>query len=145
MFWMNSAQYGQSWDLLREFERMSSLLSGLSSPFTRTEEFPAVNVWSDGNEAVVTAELPGIDPAAADISVVGKTLTIKGSRTADPDSAGGSYHRKERWSGSFTRSIELPFLIDQNKVEAQFNKGILEIKLPRSEADKPKKITITTH
>lgn len=145
MFWTNVDRYGRSMDLWREFDRMSRLFSEFGSPFARTTEFPAVNVWSDGNEAVVTAELPGIDPSAADISVVGRTLTIKGSRRPEDAGNDGSYHRQERWSGSFSRTIELPFQIDQQKVDARFTKGILEIKLPRAEADKPKKITIAAH
>jgi len=145
MFWMDTERHGRAGDMWREFERLSRLFPDFSSPFSRTTEFPAVNVWSDGNEAVVTAELPGLDPATADISVVGRTLTIKGTRKAEEPGADGSYHRQERWNGSFARAIELPFQIDQSKVEARFSKGILEVKLPRAEADKPKKITITTH
>jgi HSP20 family protein len=145
MFWTDTGQYGRTLDLWREFERMSRLFSEFPAPFARTTEFPAVNVWSNGNEAVVTAELPGVDPSAADISVVGKTLTIKASRRPEETGEDGSYHRQERWTGSFTRTIELPFLIEQNKVEARFSKGILEINLPRAEADKPKKIAITSH
>lgn len=145
MFWTDAARYRLPSDLSREFDRMSRLLSGLASPYTAEAEFPAMNLWSDGNEAVITAELPGIDPSAADISVVNRTLTIKGSRNAEEAGAEGSYHRQERWSGSFTRTIELPFQVDQNKVEARFSKGVLEIRLPRTEADKPKKIAISSH
>ena len=121
---------------------MNRRFSDFAAPFARATEFPAVNLWSDGNEAVVTAELPGIDPGAVDISVVGRTLTIKGGRKPDVTGDEGSYHRQERWSGSFTRTLELPFQIDPNKFEARFSKGVLEIKLPRAEADKPRKITI---
>ena len=145
MFWTSTEPYGRNVDLWREFDRMGRLFSEITSPYSRVTEFPAVNLWSDGNEAVVTAELPGIDPSAADISVVGRTLTIKGSRTPEEAGDSGSYHRQERWSGSFSRTVELPFQIDQNKVEARFSMGVLEIRLPRAEADKPKKITITAH
>lgn len=145
MFWTESNRYGRNWDLLREFERMSRLFSDLSTPFDRATEFPAMNLWSDGNEAVITSELPGVDPGKTDISVVGKTLTVKGSRIPEDSGGEGSYHRQERWNGSFTRTIELPFQIDQNRVAARFSKGILEVRLPRAEADKPRKITITTN
>lgn len=142
MYWTDADRFGHLW---REFERMSRLFPDLSTPFSRVAEFPPVNVWSDGNEAVVTAELPGINPADADISVVGKTLTIKGVRKHDDPGGDGSFHRQERWTGSFSRTIDLPFQIDQGNVEARFSKGVLEIKLPRAEADKPKRITIATH
>ena len=57
---------------------------------------------------------------------------------------GESYHRRERWYGKFTKTIELPFVVEGNKVEAGFSRGILTIKLPRAESEKPKKITVRT-
>ncbi len=145
MFWTETGRAGRQWDLLQEFDRMSRLFSDLATPFARAAEFPAMNLWSDGNEAVVTAELPGIEPAEADISVVGRTLTIKGSRRSEEADSESAFHRQERWTGSFSRTIELPFQVDQSKVEARFRKGVLEVRLPRAEADRPKKITITSH
>jgi len=53
-----------------------------------------------------------------------------------------SYHRRERWHGHFTKTLELPFNIESGKVEAKFLKGVLHISLPRAEADKPRKITV---
>ena len=52
------------------------------------------------------------------------------------------YHRRERSYGSFSRTVQLPFMVDTNKVEASFKNGVLLINLPRAEADKPKKIAI---
>jgi HSP20 family protein len=86
--------------------------------------------------------LPGIDPNAIDISVVGKTLTLRGSRKPEEFKENESYHRRERWHGQFTKTIELPFDIDSGKVDAQYRKGILRITLPRAEADKPRKISV---
>jgi HSP20 family protein len=105
-------------------------------------DFPAVNVWVSGDEAVVTTEIPGVDPQSIDISVVGKTLTIRGSRDPEELKEGESYHRRERWLGRFTKTVEMPFLIEASKVEANFSKGILHIKTPRAEAEKPRKITV---
>jgi len=53
-----------------------------------------------------------------------------------------NYHRRERGYGSFSRTIQLPFMVDPNKVEANFKNGVLMISLPRAEVDKPKKITV---
>jgi HSP20 family protein len=91
---------------------------------------------------VVTAELPGADPEKLDISVVGDSLTISGNREAEALKAGESYHRQERSCGRFTRTIQLPFHVDAVKVAATYERGILNVVLPRSEAEKPKKISI---
>jgi HSP20 family protein len=107
-------------------------------------EFPAMNVWANGDEAMVTMEVPGMAPESVDISVAGKTLTVRGSREPEKAQEGESCHRSERWYGSFSRVIEMPYLIDQNKVHARFSKGVLQIALPRAEADKPKKITVVS-
>jgi HSP20 family protein len=105
-------------------------------------EFPATNVWVSENSAVVTTEVPGIDPIALEISVVKDSLTLRGSRKAEELKEGEAYHRQERWNGQFTRTLELPFPVDADKVEARFAKGVLYISLPRAEADKPRKITV---
>lgn len=109
----------------------------LSSP-----AFPAMNVWTSSDGALVTAELPGVQKEDIEITVVGQTLSLKGSRKVEELKEGYQYHRQERGYGNFTRSIELPFPVDAEKVEAVFDKGVLEITLPRSEADKPKKIVV---
>jgi HSP20 family protein len=104
--------------------------------------YPVMNVWSNEDGAVVTAELPGINAEDIEISVVGDTLTLSGSRQADELEEGEKYHRRERGSGKFSRSFQLPFRTEADKIEATFDKGVLHISLPRSEADKPKKISV---
>jgi len=140
MLWSDLQKFGRLWDPWREFERMQRTLSKWAYP--STVEFPAINVWVAGDTAVVTTELPGVDPKAIDISVVGKSLTLRGSREREEFKEDESYHRRERWHGQFTKNIEMPFNIDAGKVEAKFARGILRITLPRAEADKPQKITV---
>jgi HSP20 family protein len=142
MYWSDFNRLGRFWEPWRDIERMQRTLHGYSAP--GTGEFPAVNVWSTGDEAVVTAELPGIDAKSVDISVVGKTLTLRGTRQSDTAKEGESYHRQERWAGRFSRTIDLPFAVDAGKVGARFSRGILTITLPRTEADKPRKITVVS-
>lgn len=101
-------------------------------------------MWSDGDSAVVTAELPGIDPNTVDISLTGKSITIRAGREPEKMVDGESYHRRERWYGQFSRTIDLPYTIEVQKVEAKFNRGVLQLTLPRAEEEKPKKITIKT-
>ena len=143
MLWSDLERIGGLWDPLREFDRMQRTLSRWSTP--STIEFPAVNVWGSGDTALVTSEIPGLDPDALDISVVGKSLTLRGSRFAEELKEGESYHRRERWHGQFTKAVELPFTVEAGKVEAKFAKGILNITLPRAEAEKPRKISVKSN
>jgi HSP20 family protein len=103
--------------------------------------FPAMNIYSNAEGVVLTAELPGVDIKDVDIQVVGDNMTISGSRQVMLVD-GASYHRQERPSGSFTRTIQLPFPVETAQVKATLQKGLLVIKLPRLAASKPKKITI---
>ena len=105
-------------------------------------DFPAVNVWMGQDDAIVTTELPGIDPEKLDISVVKDVLKINGSREVEAAKEGESYYRQERSGGPFSRALQLPFQVDASKVEAKYEKGILQITLPRAEAEKPKKIVV---
>jgi HSP20 family protein len=101
-----------------------------------------MNIWTDPDGAIVSAELPGVNPEDIDISVQNDVLTLTGSRQPDDLEEDEIYHRRERGHGRFTRSFQLPFHVEAGKVEAMFDKGILRISLPRAEADKPKKITV---
>jgi len=119
---------------------MNRLFSGVSQPFS--QDFPAINVWSGGDEILVSAEVPGAEPDAMDISVVGESLTLSGVRKAETLKEGENYHRQERSTGRFSRTLQLPFRVQSDKVKARYEKGILHISLPRAEADKPRKIGI---
>jgi HSP20 family protein len=106
--------------------------------------YPAINVWTNENDAVVTAEVPGVDPKDLDVSIEGDTLTLTGSRHEDELPEGTVVHRRERGHGKFSRIFRLPFPVEPKKVEARFENGVLHINLPRLESDKPKKIAIKT-
>ena len=104
--------------------------------------YPAINIWTTEDGQLISAEMPGIHPDDIDIDVTGDALSISGERKPDEVAKEAHYHRRERSYGSFSRTIQLPFMVDTNKVEANFKNGVLMISLPRAEADKPKKITI---
>jgi HSP20 family protein len=134
---------GSQW---RELERLRREMDRLSADWPRAgwgaaAAYPAMNVWTNEDGAVVTAELPGVAPEDIDISVVNETLTVTGTRQRD-EVEGATYHRRERSQGRFTRSFQLPFRIESDQVEASFERGVLHINLPRAEADKPKKIAV---
>jgi len=129
-------------EMLRLQREMNRVFAGLEQPLS--PEVPPVNAWVGESDIIVTAELPGMDPKKMDISVVGDTLTVSGARDADLLKEGESYHRQERNRGRFTRSLQLPFHVEAGKVEAKYESGILRITLPRAEADKPKKISVSS-
>ncbi|HLG89006.1 MAG TPA: Hsp20/alpha crystallin family protein [Alphaproteobacteria bacterium] len=145
--WPNQEFGRLGFDPFAEFRRLQNEINRAFSGFTAaaaTREFPPVNIWLGENSVAVTAELPGVGPENVDISLQGDMLTLRGERK--PDSTGGaSWHRQERTYGRFTRAVQLPFRVDADKVNAQFNNGVLEIELTRPETDKPRKISVQAH
>ena len=140
MLWSDLERLGAFLDPWREFENINRTFSRLS-PVSRVD-FPAVNVWVTGDNALLTTEISGISPEDIDISLMGRTLTLRGSRQTNGLKEGETYHRRERWYGNFSKTIELPFNIESGKVEARSVNGVLYITLPRAEAEKPKKISV---
>jgi len=104
--------------------------------------YPAINIWTNEDGLFVSAEMPGVRVEDIDISVDGDTLTISGERGSDEVPEGAHFHRKERGFGKFSRTIQLPFAVNAEKVEASFKDGVLNITLPKVEAEKPKQISI---
>ncbi len=130
----------------QEMERMRRDLDRMSDGFMlrRAPTFPALNVWTNADGVLVTAEIPGVKPDAFDISIVDKTLTLKGARQPDNLGEDVTMHRQERGCGEFNRTLSLPYNINKEQIEATFKNGVLTITLPRAEEDKPKKILVQT-
>lgn len=126
-------------EMNRAFERWGgdgTRLLGLNA------SYPALNVWEDNDAVFVEAELPGLDMKDLEIYVTGgNQLTIKGERK-QPVIEKGVWHRQERGSGSFSRTLTLPFPVDADHVEARFENGVLHVKLAKHESAKPRKITV---
>jgi HSP20 family protein len=140
MFKTDCSRYNGLIDPWREFERLNRFLSGLTT--SATSEFPAVNLWTETDGLVVTTEIPGIKPEDIDISIMDKSVTLRGSRKTEGPGEGESYHLRERWHGKFSKTIGLPFRINTDKAIAGFKKGVLTITLPKAESEKPRKIVI---
>jgi HSP20 family protein len=129
--------------LRSEMDRMFGRLNGGGRQLFSPTEYPAVNLWEDGESLFVEAELPGMNLEDLEIFVTGgNQLAISGERK-EPASNGSSWHRRERGYGKFTRVIELPTPVNEDQVEAHFKLGVLTIKLPKHEAVKPRRITVS--
>jgi HSP20 family protein len=103
--------------------------------------YPAVNLWEDEQNVYAEAELPGINQDALQITVAqGDQLTIAGER--QPLETQGTWHRQERGYGRFSRTFQLPALVDADKVEAKLEHGVLLVTLAKSEAAKPRRIAV---
>ena len=103
--------------------------------------FPLLNVFTDGDDFVVEAELPGVRKEDLDVQVRGDTLRIQGKKTIAHDES-ASIHRRERAAGQFDRTVTLPDEIDAAKVSADYRDGVLRLRLPRAESAKPRTVTI---
>lgn len=126
--------------LQREMNRLFDATS--TGRVINSPSYPAINIWTNEEGQLISAEMPGIHPDDIDIDVTGDALSISGERKPHEVTKEARYHRRERNYGAFSRTIQLPFMVDTNKVEANFKNGVLLIALPRAEAGKPKKITI---
>jgi len=128
-------------ELATEFNRVSDELNRVFG-FRAAVGGPPVTLWTDENHVFVDADLPAIDPAKLEVTVTeGNQLTIQGERPA-PEVKDSVWVRQERPYGKFSRNITLPVLVDADKVEASYEHGVLKLVLPKSEAAKPRKITI---
>lgn len=127
--------------LQRELERMHENPLGLKLGFSGRGVFPAVNIFSDKDVCVVRLEIPGVPPDQITIETQGRTLTVAGKRdsTAPEDS---SFHRRERDSGAFSRSLQLPEDLDVARAEALYAQGLLTIRIPKKEAAAPRQISV---
>ena len=121
-------------------EEMNRLFSGYSTGIE--EEYPALNIWSNADEVIVTAELPGLELDDINITVKGNYMSIGSERKAVELDKNVKCHRRERASGSFVRSFTLPYEADTEKIVATYKNGILTVKLPRAESSKAKQIKV---
>lgn len=111
---------------------------------TEGQFLPGVDVKETDKEVKVIAELPGMDASDVDISVSDNILTLRGEKKQEKEEKDAGYYRRECTYGSFHRDIALPSEIEEDKVEAEFKKGVLTIRMPKKpEAQrKSKKIEI---
>lgn len=104
----------------------------------------ALDVAESEDEFTVKASIPGINPDDLEITFTHNTLTIKGETNEEKEVEQAHYHLRERRYGSFARSITLPAGIEAEKIQANYEAGVLKLRLPKAEEVKPKKIAIRT-
>ena len=128
------------WTFFREIEHeLDRVLGDLASEVSAG--YPPLDVWYSETEALVRVELPGVKREDIEVEVTGNSLALKGMRRS-PNQNGAKMIRQECPEGSFGRSLQMPFEIDSERVEAAFKDGVLELKLPRRREDVPKKLEI---
>ncbi|NLA75291.1 MAG: Hsp20/alpha crystallin family protein [Deltaproteobacteria bacterium] len=131
-------------DELNRIRREMDLLSdGISRGVARgAGVFPLINLTEDKDAYYIRAELPGMKADDIELSVNHDSITLSGERKIVNEDKNAKYHRRERESGKFNRILTLPGQVDIDKAEASNVNGVLAIRLPKSEAAKPRQITI---
>ncbi|MFW5885197.1 MAG: Hsp20/alpha crystallin family protein [Patescibacteria group bacterium] len=124
------------------FDPFRDLMKSWDDDFFGGDFVPSANVYQDKNNVIVEMDVPGVEPEKVDVSVENDVLTVQGSREDKKEVKREDYYRKETRSGSFSRSVILPMQVKSDKAEADFEKGVLKITLPKAEETKPKKIKI---
>lgn len=135
------------WDPFREMsnldDQFARLWRNVAEGRGRQESWlPAVDVFDQEDAVVLKAELAGMDPDDIDISVEDNVLTIKGERRFEEKLDEERYYRVERRFGSFQRSLALPQGVKPEDIAASYDDGILEVRVPKAEEEKPKKISV---
>ena len=113
----------------------------LPASLVRRNSFPALNLWENEEKYYLEAECPGLEIDNLELSITGNQLTINGERKNEY-SGETAFHRQERGTGKFTRTVALPTEVDADKVESSLKNGVLTIQLLKAEEAKPKKIKV---
>jgi len=121
--------------------RMQSLFNDRSGAELSIGE-PAIDLYEEKDQIVIKAELPGMSKDDIQISLQDNVLVIRGEKKKEDQDEGKDYYRSERVYGAFIRTLPLPAEIDPDRIDAKFKNGVLEIRLPKSEAAKKKQIKI---
>jgi HSP20 family protein len=139
------------WDPFREFstlqDRMNRLFrdsfgEGREDALTTSSFAPAIDVYEDEHNVTLKIEVPGIDEKDIDVRIENNTLTVNGERNFEKEEKEENFRRVERQYGSFTRSFTLPNTVDAEQVSANYDKGVLKIKLAKRAEAKPKQIKV---
>jgi HSP20 family protein len=127
-----------SFDPFTEFDRLTAGLV----PQRASQRFMPVDLYRDGDEYVLSADLPGVDPGSVDIDIDGQLLTIRAQRTTASGTEGTKWLAQERPSGSYLRQFTLGDGLDTERISANYDNGVLSVIIPVSERAKPRKVAV---
>jgi len=141
------------WDPSRELTSLQGEMNRLFNTFfdtptsgnggTSRRWVPAMDLVETEDTYVLRADLPGMGEDDVTIEVENSVLTVSGERKAEHEAKGEGYYRVERAFGGFSRSLTLPEGVDPEAVAATFDKGVLEVRIPKPEQTKPKRVSIS--
>jgi HSP20 family protein len=144
------------WEPARELSSLQSEMNRLFSAFFDTPTAsgggggaamqrwaPAMDLVETDDQFVLRADLPGVDPDDVAIELEDRVLTVSGERRADHEGSGEGFYRVERSFGAFQRTLTLPEGVDADAIAASFDNGVLEVRIPKPEERKPRRVAIT--
>ena len=137
------------WEPFRELgtlqSEMSRLMNGMLEGNGRQSQnwVPALDVWETPTEVVYAFDLPGISEEHISIEVKDETLTVSAEREKLDETSESGFYRFERRYGTFARAVGLPQSVDQDNIAARYENGVLEVRVPKPEEQKPKKIELS--
>ncbi|HZQ80955.1 MAG TPA: Hsp20/alpha crystallin family protein [Gaiellaceae bacterium] len=137
------------WDPLRDAAAMhtelSRLMNGLFEGNGRQTQswVPTLDVWETEDEVVYAFDLPGIPKDKIAIEAEDGALTVTATRERESSIDKGRFHRLERRTGTFSRSVGLPQGVSEDAIKASYDHGVLEVRVPKPEQPKPKRIEIS--
>jgi len=115
---------------------------GVANGVAGSRWIPPMDLVENDDQFVVRADLPGVEEKDVSVELEDNVLTISGSRSSDAQQRKEGYYRIERAHGAFSRSLTLPEGIDPDGIKASFAKGVLEVRIPKPEERKPRKVAI---
>jgi HSP20 family protein len=141
------------WEPVRELNTLQSEMNRLFNNLFETPVpngsnavrrwIPAMDLVETDDDFVLRADLPGLSEDEVNIELEDNVLTVSGERKSEHEDRKEGYYRVERASGSFSRSLTLPEGVGADAIKANFDKGVLEIHIPKPEERKPRKVQIT--
>lgn len=140
------------WQPVREIDSLQDEMNRLFGRFFENPQdtssgparrwLPAMDLVETGDNYVLRADLPGVGEDDVKIELEDSVLSISGERHAEREDQDEGFYRIERATGSFARSLTLPAGVDADRVEASFDRGVLEVRIPKPEARKPRRVAI---
>jgi HSP20 family protein len=141
------------WEPVRELNSLQQEMNRLFSTFFDSPAgngngagarrwVPAMDLVESDEQFILTADLPGLAEGDIKLEFEGDVLTLSGERKVDQEQRKDGFYRLERATGAFSRSLTLPEGVDVDGVSATFDKGVLEVRIPKPEQRKPRRVAI---